>query len=65
LLPEAPRDAPPRRVDRCVCWLLPATVFDDDGWPGGAGGTAETQRSSRLAAARGWLATGGIAVITT
>jgi hypothetical protein len=64
LLPEAPRDAPPRRVDRCVCWLLPAAAFDDDGWPGGIGNTADAQRSARLAAARGWLATGGIAVVT-
>jgi hypothetical protein len=64
-LPEAPPDAPPRRADRCVCWLLPAAVFDDSGWPGGTGNTADAQRTARLAAARGWLATGGIAVVTT
>jgi hypothetical protein len=64
-LPEPPADAPPRRADRCVCWLLPAAAFDDDGWPGGAGTTPDQQRAARLTAARAWLATQGIAVVTT
>lgn len=64
-LPEAPRDAPARLLDRCVCWLIPATAFDDDGWPGGTGGNAAARRAARLAAARGWLAASGIAVVTT
>lgn len=58
-------DAPPRRHERCVCWLLPATAFDDDGWPGGGAGSAAQKRSARLAAARSWLAEQGIAVATT
>jgi hypothetical protein len=63
--PDPPADAPPRRVDRCVCWLLPAAAFDDDGWPGGTGATQDQRRTARLAAARAWLATHGIAVVTT
>ncbi|NMO55173.1 hypothetical protein HH310_28810 [Actinoplanes sp. TBRC 11911] len=57
-LPEPPPDAPPRRADRVVCWLLPAAAFEQEGWPGADAG-------ARLAAARGWLAAGGIAVVTT
>ena len=64
-LREAPQDAPPRRTDRCVCWLMPATAFDDDGWPGATGGNAEAKRAARLGAARAWLATTGVAVVTT
>ncbi|HEX8346003.1 MAG TPA: hypothetical protein VF657_14875 [Actinoplanes sp.] len=64
-VPELPSNSPPRRTERCVCWLVPAAAFDDDGWPGGTGGNADVQRSARLAAARGWLATQGIAVVTT
>lgn len=64
-LPEPPRDAPARRTDRCVCWLMPATAFDDDGWPGASGGNAAAKRAARLAAARAWLATTGVAVVTT
>ncbi len=63
-LAAAPAGAPPRRVERCVCWLLPAAAFDDPGWPGGGTGTAAEQRAVRLAAARGWLAAHGIAVAT-
>jgi hypothetical protein len=63
--PAPPDEAPPRRADRAVCWLVPATAFDDDGWPGGTGTTAEALRASRLAAARAWLGTQGIAVLTT
>lgn len=64
-VPEPPPDAPPRRTERSVCWLLPAAAFDDDGWPGGTGATPSAQRAARLAAARGWLAGQGIAVVTT
>lgn len=63
--PSPPDEAPSRRADRAVCWLVPATAFDDDGWPGGTGTTAAALRASRLAAARAWLNTQGIAVITT
>lgn len=61
----APSGAPPRRTDRCVCWLLPAAAFDDPGWPGGTGATADQTRAARLAAARAWLANQGIAVVMT
>jgi hypothetical protein len=61
-----PAGAPARRVERLVCWVVPAATFDDPGWPGAeAGTTPERQRADRLAAARGWLAGQGIAVITT
>jgi hypothetical protein len=62
---SVPRDAPARAAERCVCWVLPAAAFDDDGWPGDTGGDAAQQRADRLAAARSWLATQGIALLTT
>lgn len=64
-LPEPPGNAPARRTDRCVCWLMSATDFDDTGWPGASGGNADAKRAARLAAARAWLAPAGIAVVTT
>lgn len=64
-VPPVPSGAPARLTDRCLCWVLPATAFDDTGWPGGSGADAATQRASRLAAARAWLASQGIAVVTT
>lgn len=64
-LPEPPREAPARRTERCVCWLIPAPTFDDDGWPGAGGGNADAKRAARLAAARAWLATTGVAVVPT
>ncbi|MDM7855863.1 hypothetical protein [Cellulomonas alba] len=60
-----PAVAPLRTRERCVCWVLPATAFDDDGWPGGGAGTPAQQRAARLAAARGWLTTQGVALVTT
>lgn len=64
-VPPLPARSPARRADRCICWLLPAEAFDDDGWPGASTGTGAQQRAARLAAARSWLATQGVAVITT
>jgi hypothetical protein len=63
--PSPPADAPSRRTDRAVCWLVPATTFDDNGWPGGTGTTAVALRASRLASARAWLGTQGVAVVPT
>ncbi len=60
-----PAAAPQRTRERCVCWVLPAAAFDDDGWPGGGAGTPAQKRAARLAAARGWLTTQGIALVTT
>lgn len=61
----APLIAPQRMRERCVCWLLPATAFDDDGWPGGGTGNPTQKRAARIAAARGWLTTQGIALVAT
>jgi hypothetical protein len=60
---EPPKGSPARLFDRCLCWVLPATVFDDAGWPGGTSGNAAQKRAQRLAAARAWLAGQGIAVV--
>lgn len=62
---DVPAGAPARRTERLVCWVVPETAFDDPGWPGADGGTPEGRRADRLAAARGWLAGHGVAVITT
>jgi hypothetical protein len=62
---QPPADAPERTQERCVCWLIPATAFDDNGWPGATADSAQAQRAQRLAAAQGWLAGQGIAVVTT
>jgi hypothetical protein len=64
-VPAAPAGSPSRKVERCVCWVLPAAAFDDDGWPGAAGGDPAQRRAARLAAARAWLATQGVALVTT
>lgn len=60
----APAGAPARRHDRLVCWVVPGSLFDDPGWPGGASGTTAQQRAARLTAARSWLAGQGVAVVT-
>jgi hypothetical protein len=60
-----PSGAPQRTQERCVCWLIPAAAFDDDGWPGATTGSAQVKRGQRLAAARGWLSGQGVAVVTT
>jgi hypothetical protein len=57
--PSPPDDAPARRADGAVCWVVPAVAFADDGWPGGP--TAD----DRLAAARAWLGEQGVAVVVT
>ncbi len=64
-VPAAPKSGPPRTRPSCVCWLIPATAFDDTGWPGASGGSAAQQRQARLTAARAWLSAQGIAVIPT
>jgi hypothetical protein len=63
---DVPAGAPVRRFDRLVCWVVPETTFDDPDWPGGHSDTTpEQQRADRLRAARSWLASQGVAVITT
>jgi len=60
-----PKNGPLRTRAACVCWLIPATSFDDSDWPGASGGSPNQQRLDRLAAARKWLTAQGIAVVTT
>lgn len=60
-----PPGAPQRIRESCVCWLVPAAAFDDDGWPGGDAGSPDQRRTDRTTAARGWLTGQGIALITT
>jgi len=64
-LRRTPAGAPVRLRETCVCWIIPATLFDDDGWPGATGASAAQKRNQRLAAARSWLRSQGIAVVTT
>ncbi len=58
-----PTGAPARSSERCVCWLLPAAAFDDDGWPGASGGSPDQQRAARIGAARAWLRGQAIALV--
>jgi len=47
-----------------VLWLVPATVFDDAGWPGAGGGMAgNAARDARRATAGKWLAREGIGLV--
>jgi hypothetical protein len=62
---EAP-PAPDTKVRQpvLVVWVIPEAVFDDAGWPGGAGGTNDAQRRAlRRAAAGKWLAREGIGLV--
>lgn len=61
--PGVPAGAPARTHERCVCWLLPVTAFDDDGWPGAGVGPPPQQRTARIAAARAWLRSQAIALV--
>jgi len=58
---EAPPDPTVRRRQRIVVvWVVPASVFDDDGWPGGDTGSAAEKRAARFQRAGHWLAGEGI-----
>jgi hypothetical protein len=47
-----------------VCLVVPETVFDDDDWPGAAGGmTPAERRAARRSAAGAWLAREGIGLV--
>jgi hypothetical protein len=39
-----------------VAWVLPATLFDDDGWPGATTGSNLEKRAQRRRWAGAWLA---------
>ncbi|GEM_PF-2412458 len=58
---DVPHDPerPPRR-GTLVVWVLEREIFDDEDWPGAAGGGAEVRREARRAAAGAWLAREGI-----
>jgi hypothetical protein len=62
---ELPADpALPRRQAIVVGWVLPDSLFDDDGWPGaGTGGSPASRRARRECAAQAWLKDEGIALV--
>lgn len=46
-----------------VVWVVPESVFDDDGWPGAAAGAAPAaRRLARRTSAAAWLAREGIGI---
>ena len=48
-----------------VAWIVPAAVFEDEGWPGAEDETTPAkQREARRAAAAAWLAREGIGLLT-
>jgi hypothetical protein len=57
--------APRPRHPTLVVWVVPASTFDDNGWPGGTGTTPAQQRATRRAAAGRWLAAEGIGLVAT
>jgi hypothetical protein len=54
----------PRRRAVVVLWVVPASVFDDNDWPGGNGPDPAAKRAARRAAAGAWLADEGVALAT-
>jgi hypothetical protein len=62
---EAPAGLP-RLRSLLVAWVVPAEEFEDEDWPGAAGGmNAEQARAARRASAGQWLASEGIGLIVT
>jgi hypothetical protein len=56
----------PIRYPILVVWIVPITLFDDDGWPGGNGGmTPDARRDARRSIAGQWLAREGIGIVAT
>lgn len=53
----APDRTMPLRCTLGIAWIVPATLFDDTGWPG-------ADNASRRAAAATWLAAEGIGLVT-
>jgi hypothetical protein len=54
----------PVRVPVVVAWVVPVTVFDDDGWPGATSVmNADQRRAARRAAATAWLAQQGVGLV--
>lgn len=60
-----PRDARlARRFEVLPVWIVPATLFDDDAWPGGNDGmTPAARQEARRAMAGEWLAREGIGLV--
>lgn len=59
---EVPRETGlPARKPLMVVWVVPATLFDDEGWPG-SGATPAAKRADRSERAAQWLASEGIAI---
>jgi hypothetical protein len=51
-----------RRRGAAIAWIVPSAVFDDPGWPGGAGPSPAELRASRRARAATWLPGAGVAI---
>ncbi|MBE9110193.1 hypothetical protein IQ273_12300 [Nodosilinea sp. LEGE 07298] len=65
-LEQSPDPSLPLRHPLLVVWVVPATVFDDDDWPGGGTGMPpEALRNARRAIAGEWLAREGIGLVAT
>ena len=63
LAPPVDASLHPRRPV-LAAWIVPASTFDDDDWPGGAPGmSAAERRTTRRTVAGAWLGDEGIAVV--
>jgi len=65
-LERSPDPSLPLRHPLLIIWVVPATIFDDVGWPGGNPGmTPAVLRDARRAIAGQWLAREGIGLVAT
>lgn len=65
-LQRSPDPSLPIRHPLLIVWVVPATIFDDDDWPGGDSSmTPEGRRDARRVMAGRWLAREGIGLIAT
>lgn len=62
---QPPDRSLPAREGPLVIWVLPESVFDDAGWPGGESASTDTERRLQRRLALGaWLAREGMGVVT-
>lgn len=65
-LERSPDPSLPLRHPLVIVWVVPVSIFDDPGWPGGNPGmTPEALRDARRAIAGRWLAREGIGLVAT
>ncbi|MDZ8258036.1 hypothetical protein [Nostoc sp. ChiQUE01b] len=65
-LERSPDPSLPLRHPLLIIWVVPATIFDDAGWPGGSPGmTPAALRDARRVIAGQWLAREGIGLVAT